>query len=228
MSSPDNSNLPPLSLSRSLRSAKPGRGDLSRDRGTDSKNGGLETAAPWEEAPSAPRLVWILILTTAVISATFALSCVTPFAALAVALAGTVGLRASLRVVTIVWFANQVIGFVFFHFPVTANTFLWAVAIGLAALVTTIVAAVVMKYLASVSAPLRLGAVLLISFAVYEITLLPAAVLLDGLATFRPLIVAQLAWINMAALIAMVVLNEIAAVFLKPWCGRLPRLARAS
>ena len=79
---------------------------------------------------SAARLIWMVILTIAVIGATFALSCVTPFAALAVALAGTVGLRASLRVVTVVWFANQVIGFVFFHFPLTANAFLWAIAIG--------------------------------------------------------------------------------------------------
>ena len=67
------------------------------------------------------RVIWLVILTIAVISATFALSCVTPFAALTVALAGTVGLGASLRVVTIVWFANQVIGFVFFHFPVSAT-----------------------------------------------------------------------------------------------------------
>jgi len=174
------------------------------------------------------RVIWLVILTIAVISATFALSCVTPFAALSVALAGTVGLGASLRVVTIVWFANQVIGLVFFHFPVTANTFLWAVAILVAALLTTIVAAVAMKYAESVPALIRLGAAFLASFAIYEIMLLPAAILLDGLATFRPSIIAQLAWINAAALVAMIVLNEAAAALLKPWLGRIPRLARAS
>ena len=70
-------------------------------------------------------LIWMLILALAAIGVTFALSCVTPFAALAVALAGTIGLRASLRIVIVVWFANQVIGFGFFHFPRTPNTFLW-------------------------------------------------------------------------------------------------------
>ncbi len=177
---------------------------------------------------SSARLIWMAILTIAVIGATFALSCVTPFAALAVALAGTVGLRASLRAVTVVWFANQVIGFVFFHFPLTANTFLWAVAIGVAGLVTTTVVAVTMKYVASAPAPLRLGVALLVSFAVYELTLLPAGVFLSGLDTFRPSIIAQLAWINAASLVAMIVLNEIVAVLFKPWLGKIPRLARAS
>jgi len=176
---------------------------------------------------SAARLTWMVILTIAVIGATFALSCVTPFAALAVALAGTVGLRASLRVVTVVWFANQVIGFVFFHFPLTANAFLWGFAIGIAALVTTAVAAVAVKYAASAPAPLRLGVALLVSFAIYELTLLAVAVFLGGFETFVPSIVAQLAWINAASLVAMVVLNEVSAALFKPQFGRLPRLARA-
>jgi hypothetical protein len=176
---------------------------------------------------TAARLLWIVVLTIAVIGATFALSCVTPFAALAVVLAGTVGLRASLRVVTVVWFANQMIGFVFFHFPLTMNAFLWGFAIGIDALVTTVVAAVAVKYMAAAPAPLRLGVALLVSFAIYELTLLMAAVFLGGFETFAPSIVAQLAWINAAALVAMVVLNEIAAALIKPWFGRIPRLARA-
>ena len=172
-------------------------------------------------------LIWILILTLAAIGATFALSCVTPFAALAVALGGTVGLRVSLRVVTVVWLANQLVGFVFFRFPHTANTFLWGVAIGGAALVTTIVASVVMKYASSSAAPLRLSVALLLSFGVYEVTLLGAALLLGGFETFRPPITAQLAFINAASLAGMVVLNEVAAALCRSWLGRMPRLVRS-
>lgn len=188
----------------------------------------IPAAAELPGATNKARVIWMVILTIAVISATFALSCVTPFAALAVALAGTVGLRASLRVVTIVWFANQLIGFVFFHFPLTANTFLWAIAIGVAALITTAVACVATKYTASAPVPIRLGVALLVSFAIYELTLLPAGVVLNGLDTFQPSIVAQLAWINAASLVALVVLNEVAAALFRPWLGRMPRLARAS
>ena len=187
----------------------------------------IPAMADLSQTTSAARLTWIVVLTIASIGATFALSCVTPFAALAVALAGTVGLRASLRVVTVVWFANQVIGFVFFHFPLTPNAFLWGFAIGVGVLVTTVVTSVAVKYVASTPAPLRLGVALLVSFAIYELTLLAAAVFLGGFETFAPSIVAQLAWINAASLVAMVVLNEVAAALCKPWLGKMPLLARA-
>lgn len=172
-------------------------------------------------------LIWMLILTLAVIGFTFALSCVTPFVALAVALAGTIGLRASLRIVIVVWFTNQVIGFGFYHFPLTVNAFLWGVAIGGAAVATTIVASVVMKYGSFWAAPLRLGVVLLQSFAFYEMTLLGAAVFLGGFETFRPAVVAQLALVNAVSLVGMVVLNELAAALCRPWLGRIPRLVRS-
>jgi hypothetical protein len=172
--------------------------------------------------------IWVMILAVAVIAGSLALSCVTPFAALAVALGGTVGLRASLRTMTLVWFTNQIVGFGFLHFPRTANTFLWGVAIGGAALLTTIVASVVMKYGSSWVTPLRLGIALLLSFGVCEMTLLGAAVLLGGLETFRPAIVAQLALINAVSLVGIVVLNEVATALCKPWLGRIPRLVRSS
>jgi hypothetical protein len=171
---------------------------------------------------------WMMILTMAVIGAALALSCVTPFAALAVALAGTVGLRASLRIVTVVWLANQIVGFVFFHFPHTANTFLWGIAIGAAALVTTIVASVVMKYASGWATPLRLGITFVVAFGVYEMALLAAAALLGGFETFRPAIVAQLAFINVISLAGMVVLNEVVVALGKPWLGIMPRLVRSS
>ena len=172
--------------------------------------------------------IWMLILTLAAIGGTFALSCVTPFAALAVALAGTVGLRASLGVMIAVWFANQVIGFGFFHFPHTANTLLFGVAIGSAAVVTTIVASVTMKYMSSRSAPLRLGVALLLSFVAYETALLPTAPFFGDLETFRPAVVAELALVNAVSLVGMVVLNETAALLCRPWLGRIPRLIRSS
>ena len=187
----------------------------------------LPATADLLETTSRARLIWTMILTIAAIGTSLALSCVTPFAALAVALAGTVGLRASLRAVAIVWLANQFVGFVFFHFPLTANTFLWGVVIGIAALLTTILAAIVMKYASSSTAVVRLSVALLASFVVYELVLLIAAIFLGSLETFRPSIVAQLAFINAASLLGMIVLNELAAAIGKRWVGKMPRLARS-
>jgi len=188
----------------------------------------IPAAADPLQPTSMANFTWMMILTIAVLGATLTLSCVTPYAALAVALAGTVGLRASLRIVTIVWLANQIVGFVFFHFPHTANSVLWGITTGGAALVTTIVASVVMKYATDWATPLRLGLAVLVAFGVYEMSLLGAAVLLGGLATFRPAIVGQLAFINLISLGGMVVLNEIAVALGKPWLGIMPRLARSS
>jgi hypothetical protein len=173
-------------------------------------------------------LIWTLILALAAIGVTFTLSCVTPFAALAVALAGTVGLRASLRIVIVVWFANQVIGFGFFHFPHTPNTFLWGAAIGGAAIATTVAASLVMKYGSSWATLPRLGIAFLISFAVYEMTLLGTAALVGGFETFKPAIIAQLALVNAVSLVGMVGLNELAAALCRPWLGRIPRLVGSS
>ncbi|HZE56404.1 MAG TPA: hypothetical protein VE031_00990 [Chthoniobacterales bacterium] len=187
----------------------------------------LPATAGLSETTSRARLTWTTILTIAAVGASLALSCVTPFAALAVALAGTVGLRQSLRAVAIVWLANQFVGFVFFHFPLTANAFLWGVVMGIAAFLTTIVAAIVTKYASSSTLILRLAVPLLASFAVYELILLVAAIFLGSLETFRPSIVAQLAWINAASFLGMIVLNELAAAIGKRWVGKMPRLARS-
>jgi hypothetical protein len=196
---------------------------IPRDRWSDERFSDFQIAHPSFLAS----FIWMLILTLAAIGATIALSCVTPFAALAVALAGTVGLRASLRIMIAVWFANQLIGFGFFHFPLTPNTLLIGVAIGAAAIVTTIVASVIMKYMSSWTAPLRLGVALLLSFVAYETTLLPAALFFGDLETFRPAVVAELALVNAVSLVGMVVLNEVAAALCRPWLGRIPRLIRS-
>jgi len=187
----------------------------------------LPAVADLSETTSRARLTWTAILTLAVVGTSLGLSCVVPFAALAVALAGTIGLRQSLRAVAIVWLANQFVGFVFFHFPLTANTFLWGIVIGIAALLTAIAAAIVTKYASSSTTVVRLSVALLASFAVYEMGLLMAAVFLGGFETFRPAIVAELAWINAVSLLGMVVLNELAAAAGKCWVGKMPRLARS-
>ena len=172
--------------------------------------------------------IWLLVLTLAVVGATLALSCVTPFAALAVALAGTVGLRASLSVMIAVWLANQIIGFGLFHFPRTPDTFLMGLAIGGAAVAGTMVAWWVLNHLRSRRVLLRLGVALLASFATYELTLLAAVVFLGDLETFRPAIIAELGFVNVVSLAGMIALNEALAAVCRPWPGRIPRFVRSS
>lgn len=171
--------------------------------------------------------VWLVILIVAAVGGTFALSCVMPFAALAVALAGTVGLRAALSTMAVVWFTNQAVGFLLLGFPRTPSVFLWGLMIGAAALLATVVAEKVLRHSSFGNAPARLGLALLLSFLMYEAALLPAALLFGGWETFTPAIVAQLVSINTVWLVGVVLLNEVAAAFCKPWIGMTPRLVRS-
>jgi hypothetical protein len=178
------------------------------------------------EPSGVANFVWIVILALAGVGGSLVISCVTPFVALAVALAGTVRLAAALTAIIAIWLTNQFIGFVFFHFPRTPNTILWGVAIGGAALLSTLVAATVLKQAASLSAVTRLGLALLLGFALYEAGLLVAALFLGGVETFSPAIIARLGLINVVWLVGIFALNELVAVLCKSWIGMTPRLAK--
>ena len=54
-----------------------------------------------------------------------------------------------------------------------------------------------------------------------------AALILGGRDMFALPIVLQVALINAAWLLAIVVLNEIVAAFCKPWLGRMPMVIRS-
>jgi len=178
------------------------------------------------EPSGVANFVWIVILALAGVGGSLVISCVTPFVALAVALAGTVRLAAALTAIIAIWLTNQFIGFVFFHFPRTPNTILWGVAIGGAALLSTLVAATVLKQAAALSAVTRLGLALLLGFALYEAGLLVAALFLGGVETFSPAIIARLGLINVVWLVGLFALNELVAVLCKSWIGMTPRLAK--
>jgi hypothetical protein len=180
------------------------------------------------EPSRVANFVWIVILALAGLGGSLVISCVTPFVALAIALAGTLRLGTALKVMTAIWLTNQFIGFVFFHFPRTANTILWGLAVGGAALLSTIVAAAVIKHAALWFTAVRLGLALLMGYAVYEASLFLAALFLGGVETFSPTIVAQLGFVNLAWLIGLLALNELVAMLCKTWLGIMPRLAKTS
>ena len=170
--------------------------------------------------------IWASVLTLAVILGSLALSCVAPFSALAVALSVTLGLRVSLGVMTLVWVVNQAIGFTLFHFPLTANTIGRGLASGVAALMAVLVARAITRRASRWSGWLRLCVALVAAIAVYELALFAAALILGGRDMFTLPIVSQVALINAAWLLAIVVLNEIIAAICKPWLGRMPMVVR--
>ena len=172
--------------------------------------------------------VWIVILTLAGVGGSLVISCVTPFVALAVALAGTVQLRVALRAMIAMWLTNQFIGFVFLHFPRTPNTVLWGLAIGGAALLSTVVAECAIKHAASLPTLARLGLALLLAFGGYEASLFMAALFVGGVETFSTTIIAQIGFVNLVWFVGLVALNELVAALCKTWLGIMPRLVKTS
>jgi hypothetical protein len=125
-----------------------------------------------------------------------------------------------------IWLTNQFVGFVFFHFPRTMNTVWWGLAIGAAALLSAVAASIVIKRTRLTL--LRLGFGLLISYSIYQMTLLATALVLGSLETFSPHVIVQLGLINLVWFVGLVALNELVAILCKTWLGVTPRLLQAS
>ena len=176
----------------------------------------------------AANLIWLASLVLAALGGSLVISCITPFVAFAVALAATVRLRLALGAMTMIWLTNQLVGFVFYNFPRTANTVLWGLAICGAALLSTIIASSAVSHTRGLSIFVRLALAILIGFAAYEVTLFAAALFLGGRETFSLAIVTQVGFMNLAWLIGIGVLNELMSTLCKSWVGVMPRLARTS
>jgi hypothetical protein len=176
----------------------------------------------------AANTVWIVILTLAGVGGSLIISCVTPFVALAVALAGTVRLTVAIRAMIVIWMANQFVGFLFLHFPWTAFTVQWGLALCAAAILTACATAAVLKLGASLPVFARLVLAILVSFLVYEVSLFVASLFLGGLETFSPAAIGRIGLSNLVWFAGIIALNELLTLVCKPWLAMMPRLARAS
>ncbi len=154
--------------------------------------------------------LWIGLIAAASILLSRAFACVTPFAALATLAAFTLDGRKSLVLVIFVWIANQTVGFGLLHYPCTASTIAWGVAIGIAALTGLAVAR-------DVAHRVKLapwGAILpglVAAFGAYELVLAATTWLLpSGPGAFAPLVVLQVLAVNAAALALLLAAHALA------------------
>jgi hypothetical protein len=171
-------------------------------------------------------IVWMATLSLAGIGGTVVISCIAPFVALAVVLAGTVKQRRALLVMGLIWLTNQLIGFTFFHFPRTANTILWGLVIGAAALLSTSVASLVLNRPPRLPIFVRLTLAFVVGFVSYQGCLVLSALVLGGAETFAPSIIFQIALTNVVWLAGLIVLNELMSILAGPLAGRVPRLVK--
>jgi len=71
------------------------------------------------------RAGWITLLTIASVLFSFALTCATPFPALASLAALHMNRRDAFALIGVSWLANQIVGYGFLHYPQTWDSFAW-------------------------------------------------------------------------------------------------------
>src|SRR3546814_4102764 len=106
----------------------------------------------------------------------WALACVTPFAALAVIAAYTLAPTRAMLVMAGIWLANQGVGYGILDYPLTFDSLLWGLAIGAAALGAPLVAVAIWPMLARCNPLLRLATGLAAAFALSEGSLFLVAI----------------------------------------------------
>jgi hypothetical protein len=183
-------------------------------------------------SPSLPKhvvstnnAVWLglLIFVSGALTATY--SCITPFAAFAAIAAATLSRRGGVVVIVALWLVNQAVGFGMLHYPWTASTVAWGIAIGGAAVMSTVAAQSTIRRLSSRGMAVAVLIAFTVAFASYELILYgTAASFLGGRDAFSAAIIVEVLLVNTAALMGLVGLNQVATVIIR---GVRRREARA-
>src|SRR6185437_9626538 len=101
------------------------------------------------------------------------------------------------------------IGFGVLHYPIDANTMLWGLAIGAAALAATAISSAVLRSLPPSRTPLVLALAFVCAFGAYELVLSAVTPLLGGAGSFTATIITRLGLLNAGWLIGLVAVCEI-------------------
>jgi hypothetical protein len=153
------------------------------------------------------RPFWLSLLVAASIAFSFGFACATPFAALCAAAVCTLPRRDGYYLAGAVWATNQFIGFAFLNYPWTANCLGWGLAIGLSALLCTLVAGWTTRRLTALHPWAGYSIAFLAAFAAYEAALIAFSLSLGGTENFTPGILVRVFVINAVASVGLFALN---------------------
>jgi hypothetical protein len=148
----------------------------------------------------------LLVAVSAVSSWEFA--CITPFVAFAVAAAYALSMRSALFTVAGVWLANQAVGFAVLGYPWTADTILWGLAIGAAALAATGLAYLTLRS-GLQNKVFAVGASFAVALGAYQGGLFLVTFALRDREAFTPAIVGHVALLSLGWTVALVGSYEI-------------------
>lgn len=124
--------------------------------------------------------LWIVLLTLASLLTTWALACMTPFAALAALAATHLRARDGAALMLATWAVSQAVGFGLLHYPHDPKTIAWGVALGVAALGAAGGAYLALAVLRSGHWAARIAAAFAGAFVAFKLVLIAGDVVLDS------------------------------------------------
>ena len=155
--------------------------------------------------------LWLVLLGTASVLATFALACAAPVAAFAALAALYMQRTRAMILMVVTWFAGQVVGFGFLHYPRDAGTLVWGAALLICAFFTLEVAMIVARQTENRGPAVRAVAVLALAMIAFKIAIYLFGMVLGGNdGAFAPAVVFKFAWTNLASFVFLLVLNRLA------------------
>lgn len=146
---------------------------------------------------------WSAFLLIASAAGSLAFACVTPFAALATVATMTLPFRLALATMTGAWLFNQAIGFLVLTYPVSGDSLLWGLTLGLSALAALAAAHRVAKRVGDRPAPARWIAGLAAAFLVQQGLLLAASGVLGSGEGFTATVIGGVASLDMLWTLAL-------------------------
>ncbi len=166
----------------------------------------LERIKPGRPSERTATALWVALVAGASVVFSLAPACAMPFPALATIAGARMHIRDAVGLVGFAWFANQVLGYLVLGYPQTWDSFAWAAATGVAALIAAVPAYALARRTRTM-APLLTG--FGGAFLLYETILFAATAFLPSAPdAFSPGIVWRIFWINALALAGLVVLHR--------------------
>ncbi len=174
---------------------------------------GLETRNSAFMPPRVANMLWIALIAALSVGGSLAFACAAPLAAISALAATRMDSRTGLALTVTAWLSNQIVGYGILDYPVTANSFAWGGAIGIAAVLAFLSA----RGIDTKRPPQIFGLALafLIAFAAYELALYAAGFVLGGSdAAFSFAIVARIFAINAVAFAGLLLVHRLLVRYL--------------
>ena len=161
-------------------------------------------------SPNWRHQLWLVLLVAGSVAFSLGFACATPFAAFGAVAALTLPRKEFLLLPGAVWLANQAVGFGFLHYPWTANTLAWGVALGAATLLAALAARETVRRIKTGLIGASIGA-FVVAFATYQVLIFIVAVAaLGGADDFTASIILRVFEINAAGFVALMLLSRVA------------------